>query len=182
MTRPILLINLLVAVAALVPACEPVDESREAVVSAFRAPCTGLEPMLCLVYTEDGGEPELSYDSFEGFSHRWGVETRLLFHTETVEDPPADGSSIRSIADEILAETPEDPGTTFDLSFPEESPGTGWFVASGDRLRMIDTEVACEPAVCTEILEHTAAGTAFTATFELLGDTDVPLRAVSLGE
>lgn len=176
--RPLHLLAL--SLAALAPACDPEEALEEMVVSSARRPCVGLEPMLCLRYAEDGGELKSHYSGIQGFTHRWGVETRLRYHVEAVEKPDADAPSEHWIADEIVSEAQDPVGTRYDLNFHESAPDSGWFVASGERLRMIDTEVDCAPALCAEVLSRLAASTPFAAEFELTADEAVPLRLVSL--
>jgi len=170
-----------VSAAVLAPACESSEkDEQEVVVAPLRSPCVGAQPMLCLEYREDGGEAEVMYDSFTGWTHRWGVETRLRYHVEAIEDPPADGSDRRMVVDEIVEERADEVGQEFELSFMETGPDSGWFVAADDRLIMVDTAVACEAALCADVLARTASGAPFSATFDLTGDEDVPLRLLSV--
>ncbi|MCY1066158.1 DUF4377 domain-containing protein [Nannocystis sp. RBIL2] len=170
---------LALTLAALAPACGP-EESLEVVVASTRSPCVGLAEMLCQRHAEDGGEFETNYHGFEGFTHRWGVETRLRYHVEPVEEPDADGSDQRWIADEIVSEAQDPVGTQYTLVFSDIAAGSAWFVASDEGLRMLDTEVACAPEACADVLDRVAAGTSFSATFELTADEAVPLRLLAL--
>ncbi|PCC72419.1 protein of unknown function [Nannocystis exedens] len=172
---------LVLCLTVLAPACGP-KEAQEVVVASRRSPCVGAFPMLCLRYSEDGGEFETTYNYFEGFTHRWGVETRLRYHVEPVADPGADQSDERWIADEIVSEEHDPVGTRYTLGFSNDSPDSGWFVPSGDRLLMLDTEVDCAPELCADVLQRIADGTPFSATFELTADEDVPLRLLSLAD
>jgi hypothetical protein len=164
--------------AVLAPACGP-DEALEAVISPVRSPCVRLTHGLCINVVEDTGEAEFPDHGYEGFTHRWGVETRLRYHVESLEGSTLDGPDQRWIVDEIVEETEDPVGTQYPISFPEAAPNS-WFVASGERLRMIDTEVACAPALCADVLDRVAAGTSFAATFELTADEAVPLRLLAV--
>lgn len=155
-------------------------EHHEVVVASTRRPCMGVGSQMCLSVQEEGAGPSLFYDGIEGFSHRWGVETRLRYTTFSVDDPPEDGSSERYVLDEIVSEATDPVGTRFDLKFPEAPPGTGWFEASGDGLSMVGTKVSCDAPVCADIVARTAGGAAFEVTFELTSDATAKLRALSV--
>ncbi len=155
------------------------DEIREGVVDPLRVPCLGEGNFLCVRLhddTADGGS-RLVYDGLEGYSHRWGVEARVRYHVETVDDPPADGSSERLVVDEVVAEIEDAAGPEIELSFPQTPPGTGWFAAAGTgQLEMGDTDVICDPVVCEEILNRTSALAGFSVRLEIVGATT--LRAL----
>lgn len=161
----------------LVSACAT-EEIRDGVVDSLRAPCIGNGNFLCVqLHDTAGGQPMLMYGGLEGYAHRWGVEARIRYHVETVEDPPADGSSLRYIVDEVVAEIEDEPGREFALSFPQTPPGTGWFEAAGaGQLDMAGTDVACDPVVCGDIMNRAEARAAFSVRFEIAGPD--ALRAI----
>ncbi|MCY1055372.1 hypothetical protein [Nannocystis sp. SCPEA4] len=169
---------IVLSLAVLTPACGP-EEALEAVVSPVRAPCVRLTYGYCLRSAENGSEEKIIDNGYEGFTHRWGVETHLLYHVGPVEGSTLDGPDQRWYADEIVSETRDPVGTQYTINFPEAAPDA-WFVASGERLLMIDTEVDCAPQVCADLLDRSAAGATFSATFELTADEAVPLRLLSL--
>jgi Domain of unknown function (DUF4377) len=70
--------------------------------------CTGVGPMECLQvsYTE-GGEPELFYDSIDGFTFMEGTAYVLDVEVTAVADPPADGSSLAYRLVEVVSEEPQ---------------------------------------------------------------------------
>lgn len=70
--------------------------------------CTGVGPMECLqvAYTE-GGEPELFYDTIDGFTFTEGTAYVLDVEVTAVEDPPADGSSLAYRLVEVVSEEPQ---------------------------------------------------------------------------
>lgn len=157
---------------ALITACADDPEIRDGVVAPLRAPCTGEGNFMC-THLEDSagdGRPGLIYGGLSGYSQRWGVEAHVRYHVETIDDPPADGSSTRYVIDEIVAEIEDADGPEFDVSFPDAPPGNGWFSADGaGRLDMAGTTVVCDPAVCDDILVRTDATVSFTVRFALVG-------------
>jgi hypothetical protein len=147
------------------------EEIRDGVVDSLRAPCVGEGNFLCVqLHDTAGGQPRLIYGELEGYAHRWGVEARIRYHVETVDDPPADGSSRRYVVDEVVAEIEDEAGREFALSFPQTPPGTGWFTAaSAGQLDMSGTDVACDPVVCNDILNRAEALVGFSVRFEIAG-------------
>lgn len=72
-------------------------------VAAERAPCTGVAPMLCLQVRDSPDQPwRLHYGEIIGFTPEPGVEYRLRILEDTVENPPADGSSKRWFLDLVV--------------------------------------------------------------------------------
>lgn len=83
---------------------------KEVFVAHFQVPCTGVAEQECLMVRESAdAEWELRYDPIVGFEYEAGYDYRLTIREETVEDPPADASSIRWILIEALEKTPVDP-------------------------------------------------------------------------
>lgn len=165
----------------LVTSCTSDPELRDGVVSPLRFPCTGEGSFMCLKLEDSAssGSPGLIYGGLSGYTHRWGVEAHVRYHLEAIADPPADGSSMRRVVDEVVTEIEDAAGPELDLSFPDAPPGNGWFQADGaGRLDMAGTTVVCDPAVCSDILTRTDATIAFEVTFAIEGaDT---LRALSV--
>lgn len=87
----------------------PPAEGRERIVNVAgqRAPCTGVTPMLCLqVRSQPGAAWELHYGEIEGFDWQVGVEYVIRVREYAVENPPADGSSLRWVLEEVLERSP----------------------------------------------------------------------------
>ncbi|MEY8761849.1 DUF4377 domain-containing protein [Chryseobacterium tongliaoense] len=58
--------------------------------------CTGVAPMKCLQVKENASENWTNfYSNIEGFTYEPGYEYILKVKTEKIENPPADGSSIK---------------------------------------------------------------------------------------
>ena len=87
----------------------PPAQGRERIVmvAGQRAPCTGVAPMLCLqVRTQPGAAWQLHYGEIEGFDWQVGVEYVIRVREYAVENPPADGSSLRWVLEEVLERSP----------------------------------------------------------------------------
>jgi heat shock protein HslJ len=87
----------------------PPAEGRERIVmvAGQRAPCTGVAPMLCLqVRTQPGAAWQLHYGEIEGFDWQVGVEYVIRVREYAVDNPPADGSSLRWVLEEVLERSP----------------------------------------------------------------------------
>lgn len=83
------------------------DGTMTLYVAHFPKDCVGVGPMTCLQVRESPDEEwRLFYESIEGFDYVPGYDYELRVRTETVEDPPADASSIRYILEEVVSRTP----------------------------------------------------------------------------
>lgn len=84
-------------------------EGRERIlqVAGQRVPCTGVAPMLCLqVRSTPGADWQAHYGEIEGFDWQVGVEYVIRVRELPVANPPADGSSLRWVLEEVLERSP----------------------------------------------------------------------------
>ena len=66
--------------------------------------CEGVGPQTCMQVAESADGPsELFYDAIEGFEHEAGTSYVVDVRIESVEDPPADGSSLRYVLVEVVS-------------------------------------------------------------------------------
>jgi hypothetical protein len=80
------------------------DASRTLYVAHFKVDCVGVGPMECMQVRESNdGDWRMFYDQIRGFDYEEGYEYELRVHTEEVENPPADASSLRWILDEVVS-------------------------------------------------------------------------------
>jgi heat shock protein HslJ len=80
--------------------------------------CEGVGPQTCLqVKFEDSTDWELFYDNIDGFEHQPGIESELRVNKITVENPPADGSSIRYELIEVVSQSETIPAVMEELDF-----------------------------------------------------------------
>lgn len=107
------LIGHLVALVLLVLMALPAmaQEGEGEVVRLYVGPekidCVGVAPQKCLLVTTDPTEPaEAFYDPIEGFEHEDGTAYVIDVLVEPVEDPPADGSSLKYTLVGVIEEIP----------------------------------------------------------------------------
>ena len=87
----------------------PPAEGRERIVQVAgqRVPCTGVAPMLCLqIRSQPGAAWEAHYGDLEGFDWQVGVEYVIRVREFAVANPPADGSALRWVLEEVLERSP----------------------------------------------------------------------------
>lgn len=69
--------------------------------------CVGVAPQKCMQVKENPEDSyTLFYDQIEGFSYEEGFEYEIVVREEQVENPPADGSSIKWTLVEVVNKTP----------------------------------------------------------------------------
>lgn len=74
------------------------NEDQIITVADHRQDCEGVGKFKCLLIKKDNApEWSLFYSTIEGFEYEEGYEYQLQIRTETIDNPPADGSSIRYI-------------------------------------------------------------------------------------
>ena len=82
---------------ALLMACTGQQEQTQVMyISSQLADCVGVAPMRCLQVRNSQDEDwQLFYQQIIGFEYEEGFEYKLEVEVETVENPPADGSSLK---------------------------------------------------------------------------------------
>jgi hypothetical protein len=107
--------------------------------------CQGMVPQMCMLIKESPeAEYSLFYDTIQGFTHEEGNEYQLEVRRESIENPPADGSSeiytLVSISSQTAVDisgpavdllSPEN-GWTIDASVPVTVTGLGWALFEGN--------------------------------------------------
>ncbi len=69
-----------------------------------REACIGAVPQECYLIKENLEDKwEFLYDEIEGFEYEEGWTYKLRVEQQTVDDPPADGSSLRLILIEVVS-------------------------------------------------------------------------------
>lgn len=129
---------------------QPTDQPEE--ITMYVGPemvnCEGEARVACLqVKFEEGAEWELFYDNIEGFEFEPGFEYELRVNKITVEDPPADGSSIRYELVEIVGQSETETAGIEDLDF---LMNTAWDLVT------MNGETPIEGAVPTASFEENA--------------------------
>lgn len=92
-------------------------------VQHHRAECQGEALFLCLLVWSPGDSAyRYFYGSIESFTFEWGYHYELEVDRHRIENPPADGSSIRTVLVNVRAKERVASGTEFDLVL---TPGNG---------------------------------------------------------
>ncbi len=99
----------LVASISLLAACgaQPEGVEKTVIVGPELVECEGAGPQMCMLVKENPEDDwQLFYDQIEGFEYEPGYEYVLRVREETVENPPADASSLRWVLLEMMRKTP----------------------------------------------------------------------------
>ncbi|MCD8264589.1 MAG: DUF4377 domain-containing protein [Tannerellaceae bacterium] len=92
-----LIINMFACI-LLLGSCITTQETETWIVASEMADCTGVMPQKCLLVKTPGEtEWEYIYQGIEGFDYVPGYEYVLEVRTEEVENPPADGSTVKYV-------------------------------------------------------------------------------------
>lgn len=155
------------------------DSSEEVTVLPLRTPCVGgVDSRLCLRIERGAGDVESLYGGIQGFSPRWGYESRIRMRTGELDTSVEDATEPHFL-DEIIAEE-RVVSAPFDLAFfGLASADDGWFLGAQSPLDMRGTPVECEPALCDALLATNRTSQTFAVTFELTATENV-LRAVTV--
>lgn len=97
--------NILFFLAVLLISCAPVGKTLY--VASETRQCTGVGLMECMLIKWDVNQPEweLFYDSIDGFEYERGYEYELSVIQTKIENPPADGSSIKFTLSKVVSKT-----------------------------------------------------------------------------
>ncbi len=131
---------------------DPDSTTRSYEVAPYKSTCSGLWYTLCLQVREPGALSfENMFETPSGFDFEWGVGYVILVEETEVENPPADGSSIRRSLVRTLERSPVPVGAVFEIPVP----GEALIRESGDVFRLFpgrDT-FRCEVAADCDALE-----------------------------
>lgn len=163
--------------------CDLVDigpDRRTLIVLDHMVECTGVGPQLCMLVREPGSS-ELSrlYRGVEGFVYEWGYVHEIDVEEHRVRNPPADGSSIRTVLRRVVAKERVSAGTEFEIfltggsySLREVAPGT---------YRAYDSvDLACSgDEGCAGLSTAVAAGSRIQFRLRHPESTELPLEVVA---
>jgi hypothetical protein len=158
--------------------------------------CMGVGPQMCMLIKESqDAEYALFYDAIEGFTYEEGNEYQLEVRRESIDNPPADGSSEILKLEAVISQTPVDiSGPAIDLLSPENGTiinapgpvtvsGLGWALFEGN---VVIEVVDAAGAVLTQsptIVQSENAGTggsgpwSIDLTFSAPAGSQVTIRA-----
>lgn len=82
------------------------EKTEKLVIASEQGDCVGVVPMKCLLVKKEGVQNwEFFYNSIEGFNYEPGYEYVLDVKVEKIENPPADGSSLKYILVKEVSKT-----------------------------------------------------------------------------
>lgn len=96
LTRTFLLLGFFLIIQCTASANTSAENEKTFIVNSQTVDCTGVAPMKCLKIKEKENDNWSNfYSNIEGFTYEPGFEYVLKVKTEKIENPPADGSSIK---------------------------------------------------------------------------------------
>lgn len=155
-------------------------DRRTLLVQHFPDECVAVAIGLCMQIREPS-EPDFTrhYGGIEGFTYQLGFEYEIEVEDHRVDNPPADGSSRRTVLLEIVSQQQVPAGTEFDLFL---TAGEGRAVrVDADRYRFYDmAEFVCLPGTqCADLETQIAAGARIEYRFAHAATVGDPLTVVS---
>lgn len=151
------------------------------VIDHYMVPCYGAGPELCLreATSEKSGENLLFHGAIEGFSYEWGHRYTLRVAISEVEEPMADGSSMRYELVEVMSDevVNEDFSLVLAPEFIIGDPVSGGFGLLDAR-----TVWCAAPAVCETIAAIVDAGELVEVEIAHASEPSAPMIAESARE
>lgn len=146
------------------------------VIDHYMVPCYGAGPELCLreVVSEKSGESAFLHGAIEGFSYEWGHRYTIRVASAEVDDPAADGSSLRYELVEVI--TDEEVNEDFSLVLAPEFI-IGDPVSGGFGLLDARTIWCAAPAVCETIAAIIEAGDPVEVDIAHASEPEAPMIA-----
>lgn len=161
-----------VATAALLIGCG--DQQHTGTIAWYRTPCDTITATLCTVMTDETGTSTAFYNPIEGYTPTWGVEAEVRYTVESASgDPDAVGAYV---IEQVVVTRTVPAGTPAQWRL---SPTWDWFAPDADQLTLLGVPVACDAAVCADVLARDEAGAPFVIDIEATGDAARPVRAVA---
>jgi len=148
----------------------------------YKKICTGVIDTLCLVQiNQDPNDPNTSdketiyspfYSSIAGFDFVWGHSYKLSVYLTDIENPPADGSSIKYDLKSIIQDVEDVVGTDYEYSFVEITDFT--FTERTDVYYFYQQPFQCaEDIDCSALVKLNKSSVSLT--FEYMGDGNIML-------
>ena len=115
-----------------------INNPQKLFINHHKAVCTGEGERLCFLAKENQEQEwEYFYNSIEGFEYEWGYEFELLVSKSTIDNPPADGSSLNYRLVKVISKMAKTEKNTFSLRY-----APNLFQLENGRLFLIDgTEI-----------------------------------------
>lgn len=175
--RAALLATFALAACSTTDAGEPVAET----IAVFHHPveCVGMTIQGCLlVKIDDEAEYGALSDGIQGFSFEWGYTYDLEVDRFEVENPPADGSSIRRVLRRLVRKTRVPAGTEFEMALTGDGPVQP---LGGDQYQWFNSpRFDCPPGTdCAALAAALGQGTRVRFRFAHPATATSPLQVIS---
>ena len=96
------------------------EDTKKVFIASYQSDCIGLAPQKCLLFKENLADKwSLFYDTIEGFKYEEGYVYKLEVTVKEIEDPPADGSSLRYSLVKVLS---KEKVQTIAQNIPDKTP------------------------------------------------------------
>ncbi len=121
--------------------------------------CTGVAAQKCMMVKESpDADYQYFYQPIEGFDYEEGYEYEIVVKEEKVENPPADGSSVKYSLVEVVSKTPVADSSEADMQAPQLENVEWQLVSYLGEDGMAD--VLAEASTTIEFVDGRAAGSA----------------------
>lgn len=127
---------LLVAVLFITSCHDENIETTHIRINHYKQTAVGISPTLALLVQEGEmigtNDWQYHYSEISGFEYEWGYIYDLKIHKRTIENPPADASSIEFILEEVISKNPVEETETFEIRLKSLEKGIIPSVLTGD--------------------------------------------------
>ncbi len=178
---------ILIIIVSFISSCSNDDDSSQIVnleVKHYRVPAVALD-LLLTTYVREGDDPNFRtfYNGIEGFTHELGFDYELLVKRSEIENPPADGSSIRYELIDIVSQTPGSTTELFEIGLAfNRGDFTDTFITGDDTngFQLLNTiDIDCS-TICNELNLDIPDGTALFGTFTRNNDNAYVLVSTTI--
>lgn len=137
--------------------CTGSAKTETLTVQHYKVPCQGESTMMCyLVKKQDQADWEYFYDEIQGLDYEWGYVYTLEVSTETITNPPQDGSSIATKVEKVLKKEKVAEGTTFELPLTVE--GAPMLTQKGQSWSYFNTIEVVSSASLDSLIKKSSTG------------------------
>lgn len=130
-------------------------------INHYKQTVVGISPTLALLVQEGEmigtNDWQYHYSEISGFEYEWGYIYDLKIHKRTIENPPADASSIEYILEEVISKNAVEETETFEIRLKSLEQGIILSVLTGDVNSgfeiFTDQEIICSN-LCQEMTSY----------------------------
>lgn len=178
--------TILIIIISLFSSCSNDNDSQivNLEIKHYRVPAIGLD-LLLTTYVREGDDPNFRtfFSGIEGFTHELGFDYELLVRRSEVENPPADGSSIRYELIDVVSQTPGSTTESFEIGLAfNRGDFTDSFI-TGDNtngFQLLNTiDIDCS-TICNELTIEVPDGASLFGTFTRNSDNTYVLVGTTI--